>query len=179
MASAYDFETALRASLGVVDTSILQNAEVAAVLDIERSIGRVSGGMPLEVPGLVSASCRGTVFALSCDSNFPRPLSVTIEMVDCEGTVVGHDVPPGRVDEYRSRGDVMWMSEGFVLYPSKKCRGEVRLVMRSSPLETVPVPDGVVTEVFYPSVSSAEHVNRVCGFGGDGLSTIILGVDGL
>ena len=161
---------------GVVGLAVLEDRVVADVLEIEGSIGTVSGGMRLEVPGLERCAGMENVLALSCDSRFPRPSEPTILMLDREGGVVGHDVPAGSRDGYGEGDDLIWLSDTFVMYASMVSRGEVRMVMLSSRVRVPGFSEGVRAELFYPSVCSAEYLNRACGFSGDRLSTVVMGI---
>ena len=165
---------------GVVGLAVLEDRVVSDVLEIEGSIGTVSGGMRLEVPGLERCAGMENVLALSCDSRFPRPSEPTILMLDREGGVVGHDVPAGSRDGY-GEGDVLiWLSDTFVMYASMVSRGEVRMVMLSSRMKVSGPLGEFDVRSFYPSASSAEYLLGLFGREPDrSVAAVILGVDGV
>ena len=127
-----DLIEALTALDGVIATEQLDDEAMKVVTGIETSIRTVSGGMRIENRGILDCAGMSRNYVLFCGSGFPRPDQVTMEMVDDAGEVVGHDVPPCMVDAFRSRDDVIWMSDGFVLYPGLVCDRDVRMVMLSS-----------------------------------------------
>ena len=78
--------------------------------------------------------------------------------------------------EFRDRNDVIWMADGFVMYPKRVGTSNVTLVMLSSPLE---VPEPLRARLFYPSMTSAHMMCQEFGVGGEDIAAVVLGVDGL
>ena len=79
---------------GVVRVEVLDAETVSGVVDEEDSVRVFSGSMELESIGLGKCVCKDLVAAVFCDSSFPRPDVVTIEIVDEYGTLIAQDVPP-------------------------------------------------------------------------------------
>lgn len=173
------FMELLRAMEGVVDVAAMTDEARSMVMSEEHSISMVAGGMRMSFPGVDVCTSKDHCFALFCNDLFPRPSDITMEMVDDDGRVIGHDIPPCMMDEYRDREDVIWISEAFVMYPSRVGAADARMVLHESRLRHRDVPDGIEAWVFYPCITSACMLNELFGFSGDRMSTIILGVDGL
>ena len=175
-----DLIEALTALDGVITAEQLDDEAMRVVTGIETSIRTVSGGMRIENRGILDCAGMSRNYVLFCGSGFPRPEQVTMEMVDDAGEVVGHDVPPCMVDAFRSRDDVIWMSDGFVLYPGLVCDRDVRMVMLSSRMKVSgPLGEFDVCS-FYPSASSAEYLLSLFGREPDrSVAAVILGVDGV
>jgi hypothetical protein len=165
---------------GVVRVEVLDAETVSGVVDEEDSVRVFSGSMELESIGLGKCVCKDLVAAVFCDSSFPRPDVVTIEIVDEYGTLMAQDVPPSLKPSISKLDNVVWLSESFVLYTDSISLSKPHMVMKASPF---PGPADFGTEqpwVFYPSVSTADYLNRRFDIKDSaGLSTIILGVDGV
>ena len=175
-----DFIEALTALDGVIAAEQLDDEAMKVVTGIETSIRTVSGGMRIENRGILDCAGMSRNYVLFCGSGFPRPEQVTMEMVDDAGEVVGHDVPPCMVDSFRSRDDVLWMSDGFVLYPGLVCDRDVRMVMLSSRMKVSGPLGEFDVRSFYPSASSAEYLLGLFGREPDrSVAAVILGVDGV
>lgn len=175
-----DLIEALTALDGVIAAEQLDDEAMKVVTGIETSIRTVSGGMRIENRGILDCAGMSRNYVLFCGSGFPRPEQVTMEMVDDAGEVVGHDVPPCMVDAFRSRDDVIWMSDGFVLYPGLVCDRDVRMVMLSSRMKVSGPLGEFDVRSFYPSASSAEYLLGLFGREPDrSVAAVILGVDGV
>lgn len=175
-----DLIEALTALDGVIAAEQLDDEAMKVVTGIETSIRTVSGGMRIENRGILDCAGMSRNYVLFCGSGFPRPEQVTMEMVDDAGEVVGHDVPPCMVDAFRSRDDVLWMSDGFVLYPGLVCDRDVRMVMLSSRMKVSGPLGEFDVRSFYPSASSAEYLLGLFGREPDrSVAAVILGVDGV
>lgn len=175
-----DLIEALTALDGVIDAEQLDDEAMKVVTGIETSIRTVSGGMRIENRGILDCAGMSRNYVLFCGSGFPRPEQVTMEMVDDAGEVVGHDVPPCMVDAFRSRDDVIWMSDGFVLYPGLVCDRDVRMVMLSSRMKVSGPLGEFDVRSFYPSASSVEYLLGLFGREPDrSVAAVILGVDGV
>ena len=175
-----DLIEALTALDGVIAAEQLDDEAMKVVTGIETSIRTVSGGMRIENRGILDCAGMSRNYVLFCGSGFPRPEQVTMEMVDDAGEVVGHDVPPCMVDAFRSRDDVIWMSDGFVLYPGLVCDRDVRMVMLSSRMKVSGSLGEFDVRSFYPSASSAEYLLGLFGREPDrSVAAVILGVDGV
>ena len=142
--------SALRSMAGVVGAEPLDGDLVDEVCRIESSIRAVSGGMEVENRGILDCAAMGRHYALFCDASFPRPEQVTMQMVDELGEVIGHDVPPGMRNLFENRDDVVWISDGFVIYPGLIGNRDARMVMLSSRLSVPGLPgaDAVYTDIW-------------------------------
>lgn len=165
---------------GVMRAETLPDDMLRTVAGIESSIMQVSGGMRIECSGMGVCSSMGTVLVLFCDDGFPRPSEVTMEMVDDRGTVIGQDVPLAMRGSFEGRDDVCWISDGFVLFPRRiDSHFDVRMVLHESRVHVPDAGPGVDARVFYPSPESANLLNSWFGMSCRGMSTLIMGVDGL
>lgn len=161
---------------GVIAVEPVGREVLDRVVEIETSIKCVSGGMRIDNRGILDFKDMDRVYVMFCDRTFPRPDQVTMEMVDDAGNVVGHDVPPCMVQRFRSRDDVIWMGDGFVLYPGLVGNGDVTMVMLSSGLSIRTGEGEVDARMFYPSVESAELLGTMFGHLDSKVAAVIVGV---
>lgn len=174
-----DFMEGMLRVEGVRGIRMMPDDLIRSVASTEASIDTVSGGMRLENMGLFQCIHSPYVFVLFCDPSFERPNEITMRMIDSEGVVIGHDVPPAMMDDYIDRRDIFWMSDGFVMFPDRIGNRDAKMVMGCSRYRCGWLPDDVRVRMFYPSVSSAESINSRFGMEEDGISSAVLGVDGL
>ena len=174
-----EFMDLLKGMDGVLDVARLSRDTVQEIVQIEDSITEVSCGLRMENSGVGTCASREHVFAISCDGRFPRPREITMELIDEDGVVIGHDVPLCMMDHFKARDDVIWIADSFIMYPGKVTANDARMVLHASRCDDAAIPEGLEPWIFYPSTSSAMRLNGILGFEGEGLSTIILGVDRL
>ena len=174
-----EFVDLLKGMDGVLDVALLSRDTVQEIVQIEDSITEVSCGLRMENSGVGTCASREHVFAISCDGRFPRPREITMELIDEDGVVIGHDVPLCMMDHFKARDDVIWIADSFIMYPGKVTANDARMVLHASRCDDAAIPEGLEPWIFYPSTSSAMRLNGILGFEGEGLSTIILGVDRL
>ena len=173
-----DFIGFLDGLQGVIHAVPLDRDQVDDVIAKEEALTSVTAGLRMENSGVATCGSRKNVFALYCDSNYPRPDKITMEMIDDRGVTIGHDVPLCMMDQFKGRSDVIWFTDNFVLYPGKMAPYDVRMVMRACKMDWN-LPDGIVPWTFYPSPETADMINSWFGYTDRTKSTIILGVDGL
>ncbi len=171
----------VRSRPGVLRVEPLTPDMTARIMSEEDSVKVFSGSMDLEPVGLGKCICKDFSAAVFCDSRFPRPDRVTIEIVDEYGTLLGHDVPDRLVASIRKRKkSALWLSENFVMSPEAITPLKPHMVMYASPFPGRGWAGGLEPLVFYPSVSTAELINGFFGIKDSaGVSTIVLGVDGV
>ncbi len=179
MTRVKEFMDLLKKMDGVLDVAYMPRDTVQEIVQIEDSITRVSCGLRMENSGVGTCASREHVFALSCNGDFPRPSEVTMEMIDEDGIVVGHDVPQCMIDHFKERDDIIWITDSFVMYPNKITVKDARMVLHASRCAHENIPADIEPWIFYPSTSSAIRMNEVFGFEGEGLSTLMIGVDRL
>lgn len=163
---------------GILRAEPLSADRIQRIAETEASVREVSGGMRLENIGLFQCIHRQDVLVVFCDSRFPRPDEVTMRMIDTNGVVIGHDVPPSMEGDLHDRDDLIWVSEGFVMYPGLISDRDAKFVMSSAGFPQGCV-DGIDPIVYYPSVPTAQVLNESFGVSDTGISTLILGVDGV
>lgn len=171
-----DVVGALRTVPGVVGVEPMGQDLVCSVVEAEMSLRRGISGIRVENRGMEEVASSGRMYALFCDASFARPDEITMEMVSDSGEVVGHDVPESMRDSFLGRDDVIWMSDGFVLFPARIGMCDARMVMLSSRLRVPGLPEGMDARLFYPSTTSAEMIGAAFGVDDPRLAKVVAGV---
>ena len=174
-----EFMDAMLRTAGVIRIEPIPPDLAQSVAATEVSVDTITGGMRLENIGLFQCLHCPDVFVLFCDGVFKRPNEITMRMIDLDGVVIGHDVPPDMIHEYEGRTDICWMSDGFVLFPERIGNRDAKMVIGCSEYLSEDIDEGTRMRLFYPSIRSAELMNTRFGVFREGVSTAILGVDGL
>lgn len=175
-----EFRERLSSMRGVFRSEIMPDGLLSEVSRIEASVVSVSGGMRMECRGMSQCARMSRCAVVFTDDTFPRPDEVTLEMVDDGGAVIGHDVPECMRESLKPNADLIWVSDSFVIHAEKaRVVSDVRMVISASPLAAEWIPEGVSVSIYYPCVESAELINRHFGVSGRGVSTMIVGADGL
>lgn len=174
-----EFLALLRGMDGVITAEIMPSDLIQEVAEKESSVDTITGGMTLENIGLFQCLHHEHVFVLISKGFLQRSEEITMRMIDTEGVVIGHDVPDSMREELSARKDLIWMSDGFVLFPELITNRDAKMVMGCSTLRLDGVPGDVTARMFYPSIASAELINRRYGVEGPYISAAVIGVDGL
>lgn len=60
-----------------------------------------------------------------------------LKLMDSEGTILGTNLRPDEIDDYRKRDDVIWVSEDFVVFPYIQGKGEESFVLLPFPIKEI------------------------------------------
>jgi len=171
-----DFSKALLLHPGIVRIELLTDELVKEVQSIEYSSENV-GFMPIDPIGLKDITDRDLKLILFCSHEFPMFTELFMDIVDSRGTLVGHDIPLGEKEKYDSPCAI-WLTDNLFFDMSLMSEHHLKTVIRSLALNLEGVEE-VKPRVFYPCVSTAEHLNKRFGVSGMITATILLGVDGV
>lgn len=167
--------TLLEGMPGVRAARVLNGPLRERVRRSEASNVSASGGLRLDNRGMEACLGMEHVFIIHCDSTFPRPEVITMRMVDTEGTLIGHDVPPSMRCEFEGRDDLLSVANGFVIYAERMNNLPVTLEMLESPLVVPGAPEGTECLIFFPSLPTAELLNMELGLEGERMATVVVG----
>lgn len=62
-------------------------------------------------------------------NDFKKDFRARLKLMTSDGTVMGTNLMPEEMDEYRGREDVIWISDDFVVFPMIRGSGEEMFVM--------------------------------------------------
>ena len=103
--------------------------EILEKLRVEESTVRSMGSIPVDNQGFLQALMRESVICIVKDPRFRPPPEPTVILVSGEGNVIGEEVFPFTAHKYTTREDVVWLSDGFVLFPTVAAHGGEQFVM--------------------------------------------------
>lgn len=114
---------------GVVHAFYLSDEILAKMRQEEQKVRAIGGNISVDNQGFTQALEHRYVIAIIKDPRFRPPPEPTVELHSNDGVVMGVEVFPFDVDDYATREDVIWLSDGFVLFPEKRGKGGERFVM--------------------------------------------------
>ena len=118
----------VRGLRGVVRAFYLDD-EILERMAEEESKVHAAGSISVDNVGFSTALTRDHVIAITKDPRFRPPPEPTVELVSDEGEVLGTEVFPFDAKKYMDRDDVVWLSDGFVMFPKVKATGNEKFVM--------------------------------------------------
>ncbi len=118
----------IRGLRGVIHAFYLDK-EILAELEKEEAKVRAMGNIEVDNQGFKQALERDAVICIVKDPRFRPPPEPTVILVSGEGNVIGEEVFPFTAHKYTSREDVVWLSDGFVLFPTVAASGGEQFVM--------------------------------------------------
>ncbi|MDR0791231.1 MAG: hypothetical protein LBE47_01690 [Methanomassiliicoccaceae archaeon] len=105
------------------------NDEILNVLREEEA--KVKGSMEIGVinEGFNEALTREKVICIVKDTRFRPPPAPTVILRSDDGLIMGEEVFPHTTHLYDGREDVVWMGDGFIVFPTVKAKGGEKFVM--------------------------------------------------
>ena len=103
--------------------------EILERLRVEESTVRSMGSIPVDNQGFLQALEREAVICIVKDPRFRPPPEPTVILVGSNGNLLGEEVFPFTMHKYEGRTDVVWLSDGFVLFPQIMAKGGEQFVM--------------------------------------------------
>lgn len=119
----------VRGLRGVLHAFYLDKDVLDAMREEEAKVKAIGGNVAVDNQGFSQALEHQHVIAIIKDPRFRPPPEPTVELHSNDGAVLGVEVFPFNADQYMSRDDVVWLSDGFVLFPNVHGEGGERFVM--------------------------------------------------
>lgn len=105
----------IRGLRGVVEAFYLDRFILEKVRQEEATV-KAAGSIDVENEGFNQALKREKVICIVKDPRFRPPPEPTVLLLRSDGLVMGTEVFPETSKEYRDRDDVIWLSDGFVMF---------------------------------------------------------------
>lgn len=118
----------IRGLRGVIHAFYLDEEILQKLKDEEAKV-HAMGDIEVENVGFNQALERDSVICIVKDPRFRPPPEPTVILRSGNGEVIGTEVFPFTAKEYESRDDVVWLSDGFVLFPLVQADGGEQFVM--------------------------------------------------
>ena len=114
---------------GVVHAFYLDEPTLKIMKEEEDKVKAINGSIAVDNQGFIQALERQHVIAIIKDPRFRPPPEPTVELHSHDGKILGVEVFPFTADQYMTRDDVLWLSDGFVLFPNVEGKGGESFVM--------------------------------------------------
>ena len=118
----------IRGLRGVIHAFYLDR-DILERLREEESKVRAMGNIEVDNQGFSQALERDSVICIIKDPRFRPPPEPTVILVSDDGNLIGEEVFPFTAHKYTDRDDVIWLSDGFVLFPQVEANGGEQFVM--------------------------------------------------
>jgi hypothetical protein len=150
----FDTVSLLSKTEGITSVRRLDDLLMHDIINEEMKV-HLAGGMLYDNRALDECCVRNTAICVFCNGFIEEQTEISMIMMDNYGNITGNDVPKCKEAEYRSRNDVIWLSDNFVLYTKAVQRSESRLVMMPRRFRSLENMNGVSNAIcFYPSLTT-------------------------
>ena len=118
----------IRGLRGVVHAFYLDRTILEQVREEEAKV-RAMGNIAVDNQGFNEALKRENVICIVKDPRFRPPPEPTVVLDSGDGQRLGEEVFPFTMHKYENRDDVVWLSDGFVLFPTVPANGGEQFTM--------------------------------------------------
>lgn len=118
----------IRGLRGVIHAFYLDR-DILEKLRQEESKVRAMGNIEVDNRGFNEALKRENVICIVKDPRFRPPPEPTVILESKAGDIIGEEVFPFTAKKYEGRTDIVWLSDGFVLFPQIQTIGGEQFVM--------------------------------------------------
>ena len=118
----------IRGLRGVVHAFYLDDTILEHLKEEEAKV-RAMGDIEVQNEGFNQALQRESVICIVKDPRFRPPPEPTVVLESGSGNLIGEEVFPFTAKKYEGRDDVVWLSDGFVLFPKVPADGGEQFVM--------------------------------------------------
>lgn len=118
----------VRGLRGVIHAFYLDR-EILKELKEEEAKVRAMGNIEVDNQGFNEALKRDAVICIVKDPRFRPPPEPTVVLKSGDGNLIGTEVFPFTAKDYVNREDVVWLSDGFVLFPQVEASGGEHFIM--------------------------------------------------
>ena len=168
----------LSSEIGVVRVEVLPDGLMDEIVTEESTV-EAAGGMKVVNTGLDDCLKRDIRLCVFTDPDFIMPDCPTMNMLDADGNVIGHDLPQSMLEEYCQRDDVMFLSDDFIIYSNADICGDASMVML--PIRYRGTDDWIQEEwdavLWYSSSTSSEILSSHFGETRCGLAAGVMGIN--
>lgn len=113
---------------GVVHAFYLDREILEQVREEEKKV-RAMGNIAVDNVGFTEALERECVICIIKDPRFRPPAEPTVILQSGNGEILGEEVFPFTAQKYADKQDVVWLSDGFVMFPTVKADGGEAFIM--------------------------------------------------
>lgn len=131
------------------------NPDLLSMIQAEESNIRCSGGITYENMALMECLRKNSALCMFCDGFLEEQREISMILVDDYGNITGNDVPKCKEEEYRSRKDVIWLSDNFIIYSKAEQKSESKMTILPRRFRTLDqIPGAKNAMYFYPTIGT-------------------------
>ncbi len=167
----------IRSERGVIRAELMPEDLFARIVEEESTVRGVMGNIPIINTGLRDCADRNVRLVVFDDGTIHHPQVHTMRMLDELGNEIGHNVTKCEVFDFMNRGDVVFISDDFVIYPGIEIHGSVSMEMLAHPFRGRDkwMPESAGAVMWYPSSTSSDMIFKYFGQPSIGIASSILG----
>lgn len=170
-----DFSKSLLLHKGIVRIELLSEDIANKLIELDFAPNK-DAFMPQDPVGLNEVLSKDLKLILLCSNEFEMFTEPFMDLVDCRGNIVGHDIVG---DDKTGLEDMIWICSNIYLDPNLLTEHRIRNVIHSVPLHLEGIPEEIRPRVFYPSLDSYRYLKEKFGAKGNIASIAVLGVNGV
>lgn len=129
MNAVVDSQLELIRGLRGVNYAFYLDRTILGMLQEEEAKVRSMGNIAVDNRGFNQALERECVISIIKDPRFRPPPEPTVVLESGDGVRIGEEVFPFTMKNYEKRTDVVWLSDGFVLFPNIEAKNGEQFVM--------------------------------------------------
>ncbi|MDR2866183.1 MAG: hypothetical protein LBV13_02100 [Methanomassiliicoccaceae archaeon] len=114
---------------GVLNAFYLDKNILSILKDEEASVVKATMDVGVTNEGFNEALLREKVICVVKDTRFRPPPAPTVILRGNDGALLGEEVFPHTMHLYEGREDLIWMGDGFVVFPHIEVKGGEKFVM--------------------------------------------------
>lgn len=172
-----EFKSLLCAQPGIIDLEPLTEDNIDVLKEFEFSIPS-NGFLPVYAKGFDDVLESSQRFIFFFDDEVARfSLEPFMDLVDNQGTIVGHDILPEDRHLYDSP-DYIWISDNMFFDIKLVAGREMKCIIHSVRFKPDYMPEGIAARVHFPCTSSVEYLRELFGYD-NSIGTVLMGVNGL
>ena len=118
----------VRGLRGVVHAFYLSRDILEQVREEEAKV-RAMGNITVDNVGFTEALKRDSVICIVKDPRFRPPAEPTVILQSGNGEILGEEVFPFTAGQYMEKNEVVWLSDGFVMFPKVPADGGETFIM--------------------------------------------------
>lgn len=155
----------LRTFSEVIDAKEMDDDTSSSILEIEHSI-KTRTNHDYQNVGYDIAMKKKHRICIFFKQGYLFEKRSVLKLMTSDGTIMGTNLLPDQIPEYRNRTDVIWISDDFVVFPNIVGKGEEAFVLYPSeiPELTEAVPGCTAAISVSPTTSSDAFLKKMNGY---------------
>ena len=154
----------VRGTTGVIDIMVMDDDTSMSVMDIEHSV-KTRTDHDYQNVGYDIAMKKTYRICVFFSQGYLFEKRSVLKLMTSDGTIMGTNLRPEEIPEYRKRTDVIWISDDFVVFPNIVGKGEESFVLYPAEVPEISesAPGCIGPIIVSPTTSSDALLKKVSG----------------